>query len=65
MNMAEKSSLQFRFKKIDETRNYLLDEKEHNDLMSGKYKKTCKYLNLCWTLAYWLLVAFQFLHLHH
>ena len=47
MNMAEKSSLQFRFKKIDETRNYLLDEKEHNDLMSGKYKKTCKYLNLC------------------
>ena len=32
-------------KKIDETRNYLLDEIKHNDLMSEKYKKTCKYLN--------------------
>ena len=33
------------FKKLDETRNYLLDEINHNDLMSEKYKKTCKYLN--------------------
>ena len=32
-------------KKIDETKNYLLDEIKHNDLMSQKYKKTCKYLN--------------------
>ena len=40
------SSLEFRFlKKIDETRNYLSDEISHNDLMSQKYKKTCKYLN--------------------
>ena len=39
------SSLDFRLKKIDETRNYLLDEINHNDLMSDKYKKTCKYLN--------------------
>ena len=31
--------------KIDETRNYLLNEIKHNDLKSGKYKKTCKYLN--------------------
>ena len=30
---------------IDETRNYLLDEIRHNDFMSKKYKKTCKYLN--------------------
>ena len=33
------------FSKIDETRNYLLDEIKHNDLMSEKYKKTCKYFN--------------------
>ena len=25
--------------------NYLLDEIKHNDLMSGKYKKTYKYLD--------------------
>ena len=39
------SSLEFRLKKIDETRNYLSDEIDHKDLMSEKYKKTCKYLN--------------------
>ena len=39
------SSLEFRLRKINETRNYLLDEIKHNDLMSEKYKKTCKYLN--------------------
>ena len=39
------SSLKFRLQKIDETRNYLLGEIEHNDLMSEKYKKTCNYLN--------------------
>ena len=33
-------SLEIRFKKIDKTKNYLLDEIKHNDLMSGKYKKT-------------------------
>ena len=43
--MAEEASLEFRLRKIDETRNYLLDEIKHNDLMSEKYKKTCKYLN--------------------
>ena len=37
--------LEFRFKKIDEARNYLFYEIKHNDLTSGKYKKTCKYLN--------------------
>ena len=36
------SSLKFRFKKLDETRNYLLDEINHNDLMSQKYKKIFK-----------------------
>ena len=43
--MVEKASLEFRWKKVDETRNYLLDEIKHNDLMSQKYKKTCNYLN--------------------
>ena len=38
--MVEKASLKFRLRKIDETRNYLLDEIKHNDLMSEKYKKT-------------------------
>ena len=43
--MVEEAGLEFRLRKIDETRNYLFDEIKHNDLMSEKYKKTCKYLN--------------------
>ena len=43
--MAEEASLEFRLWTIDETKNYLLDEIKHNDLMSEKYKKTFKYLN--------------------
>ena len=43
--MVEGASLEFRLRKTDETRNYLLDEIKHNDLMSEKYKKTCKNLN--------------------
>ena len=39
------SSLQFILKKIDKTRHYLLEEINHNDLMSEKCKKTCKYFN--------------------
>ena len=45
INMAEEASLRFRIRRIDETRNYLLDEMKHNVLMIEKYKKTCKYLN--------------------
>ena len=41
--MVEEASLDFRLRKIDETRNYLFGETKHNDLMSEKYKKTCKY----------------------
>ena len=37
--------LEFRLRKIDETRNYVLDEMKNNDLMSKKYKRTYKYLN--------------------
>ena len=43
--MVEEASLDCRLRKLDETRNYLLDDIKHNDLMSEKYKKTCKYLN--------------------
>ena len=43
--MVEEASLEFRLRKFDETRNYLLDEINHNDLMSEKYKKTFKYSN--------------------
>ena len=39
------SSLEFRLKRIDETRNYLIEEIKNNDLISEKYKKTCKHLN--------------------
>ena len=38
------SSLEFRLRKIDETRRYLLDELKY-DLINDKYKKTCMYLN--------------------
>ena len=41
--MVEETSLEFRLRKIDETRNYFLGEIKHHDLTSGKYKKTCKY----------------------
>ena len=42
--MTNEENLNFRLTKIDEKRNFLLDEIKH-DLMSEKYKKTCKYLN--------------------
>ena len=66
--MAEEASLEFRLRKIGETRNYLLDKIKHNDLMSEKYKKTCKYVNY---VGHFLILAstvtscVQFLHLLH
>ena len=42
INMIKEASLPFRLTQIDEIRNYLLDEIKHNDLISEKYKKTCK-----------------------
>ena len=42
---ANTSSLEYRLKKIDETRNYYSEEIKHNNLISEMYKKTCKYLN--------------------
>ena len=43
--MAEEGSLEFRLRKNNETRNYLLDELKHNNLMSEQYNKTSYYLN--------------------
>ena len=37
VNMVEVASLEFRLRKIDETRNYVLDETKHNYLMNEKY----------------------------
>ena len=40
--MKEKNvSQQFRFKNIDETRNYFLEEIEPNELMERKHKQVC------------------------
>ena len=41
-------------RKIDETRNYLLEETKQNELMSKKDKKTCKYLNY---VENWLILS--------
>ena len=41
----ENGVLNFRFKKIDESRNYVLEEIKHNELKSKKQKKTWKPLN--------------------
>ena len=38
-------SLEFRSRKLDKKRNFLLEQMKHNDLMNEKYKNTCKYLN--------------------
>ena len=35
----------FRLKKIDEIRNYLIEEINQNKLMSKKHKKVCRVLN--------------------
>ena len=43
--MTNMSYLEFRISKIDEARNYLLEETKHNNIMSEKYKMTCNYLN--------------------
>ena len=41
----EKAGLEFRFRKIDEIRNYPLEKTKHYDLIRKENKKTCKYLN--------------------
>ena len=40
INMVQEASLEFRLRRIDQTKNYLLSEMKHEDMMSEKYKKT-------------------------
>ena len=45
-NIAEENIIQkFRLKNIDETKNYLIEEINRNELMSKKHKKFCTTLN--------------------
>ena len=43
--VEESLSREFKLKTVDETRNYLLEEIEQNELMSRKHKKICINLN--------------------
>ena len=44
--MAEENiSQEFRWKKIQETKNYFVEQIEQNELMSMKHKKICTMLN--------------------
>ena len=54
--MAEENiSQEFRLKNIDETRNYLIEEINRNELMSKKHKKVCITLNY---IEHFLILAF-------
>ena len=55
VNMVEEASLEFRLRNIDKTRNYVLDKIKYNDLMSEKYKKTCKYVTYFKVCLFYLL----------
>ena len=59
--MVEKASLNFRLRKIDETRSYLSDKTNHNDLMNEKYKKKCKHLNYAENLLILFLAITAFI----
>ena len=37
-------SLEFKLRKIDETRNDVLEEIKYNELINEKHEKTCNYL---------------------
>ena len=41
----ENMNQEFRFKKVDEIRTYLIEEINQNELMSKKHKKICRVLN--------------------
>ena len=41
----ENINQEFRLKKMDEIRNHLIEEINHNELMSKKHKKVCRILN--------------------
>ena len=54
--MAEENiSQEFRLKNLDETRNYLIEEINRNELMSKTHKKVCTTLNY---IEHFLMLAF-------
>ena len=64
----ENVSRNFRLKNINESRNYLLDDIKHNELMCEKHKKVRRTLNYFEHFLFLFLlsvVMFQFLHLLH
>ena len=49
--MTEENIIQeFRFKEIDEKRNYFIEEIKQNELISKRHKKICRILNYTWHL---------------
>ena len=48
----ENMNQEFRLKKTDEIRNYLIEEINQNELMIKKHKKVCKSFELYLTLTY-------------
>ena len=51
----EDASLQLRLK-IDEARNYLLEEIKCNELINKKHKKTCRYSNVMLIIIHHLIL---------
>ena len=63
--MPEKNmDQQFRLKKTNEVRNYLIEEMNKNESISKKHKKVCRVLNcmdhllICNTYNYWMCFHF-------
>ena len=58
----ENITSEFRLENIDETRNYFIEEINHNELMSKKCRKVCRVLNYIGHLLnfYSYLVPFHF-----
>ena len=55
----ENISQEFRLKKIDEARNYFIEEINQNELMNKKHRKVCRVLNYIEHL--FILVSIQLL----
>ena len=64
----ENISQEFRLKKIDEARNYFIEEINQNELMNKKHRKVCRVLNyiehLFILVSIQLLDVFLYLVLH-
>ena len=52
--MSRNLDFRIRLKDIDETKNYFLEQKKQNELMSKKHKKVCTTLNY---IEHFLIVA--------